>query len=276
MGLATTGNLSWEGGYRIVSIIQAVIAVIIIVSLPMWAKREVQVPQAQAARAEDAGVPDGSAAAEVAGVEAEAPKQERVTLASAIRLPGAFAMIIVFFLYCGIEGTGELWAGSYFSIGRGVAADVVAMWATMFPIGITVGRAINGFIAGRLKDSVLVIAGSAIILVGVAVIAIPSTPSWVGLGGVMVAGLGCAPIYPCAIHMTPERFGERNSQAMIGLQMACAYAGTLAIPPLYGLVGSSHPLLFFPIFIGVMAVLMLVIFAGLTRRLPARLATMIR
>jgi fucose permease len=257
MGLATTGNLQWQGGYRIVSIIQAVIAVIIIVSLPLWAKGRVQKTVEQSLQSEQSPEIEQSS--------------ERVTLTSAIRLPGASAMLLVFLLYCGIEGTGELWAGSYFSMGRGVSATTVAMWATMFPIGITVGRAVSGFIAGKLKDSVLVIAGSAIILVGVVVIAIPFTPSWVGLVGVMIAGLGCAPIYPSAIHMTPERFGEKNSQAMIGLQMACAYVGSLAIPPLYGLVGSGKPLLFFPLFMGVMAVIMAVIFLRLTHRAPADL-----
>ena len=44
-------------------------------------------------------------------------------------------------------------------------------------------------------------------------------------------GLGCAPIYPCLIHATPEHFGADKSQAVIGIQMAYAYVGTSLMPP---------------------------------------------
>ena len=52
----------------------------------------------------------------------------------------------------------------------------------------------------------------------------------------VIIGLGCAPIYPCIIHMTPNVFGKDKSQAMIGIQMAFAYVGFLLMPPLFGVI----------------------------------------
>ena len=39
------------------------------------------------------------------------------------------------------------------------------------------------------------------------------------LAGLILIGLGCAPIYPCVIHSTPAHFGADKSQAIIGVQM---------------------------------------------------------
>jgi len=59
------------------------------------------------------------------------------------------------------------------------------------------------------------------------------------IAGLILIGLGCAPIYPCIIHSTPEHFGPEKSQAMIGVQMASAYMGTLLMPPLFGLLADA-------------------------------------
>ena len=59
------------------------------------------------------------------------------------------------------------------------------------------------------------------------------------IAGFIIIGLGCAPVYPCIIHMTPSLFGEDKSQAMIGVQMASAYIGSCFAPPLYGLIANN-------------------------------------
>ena len=85
------------------------------------------------------------------------------------------------------------------------------------------------------------------------------------LAGLVVIGLGCAPIYPCIIHSTPERFGAEKSQALIGVQMASAYVGTLAMPPLFGLIANHISIGLFPIFLLVVLAAMALMHERLVR-----------
>ena len=73
-----------------------------------------------------------------------------------------------------------------------------------------------------------------------------------------MAGLGCAPIYPCIIHMTPDIFGREKSQAIIGVQMAFAYIGFLTMPPLFGLIADFSSISLLPLFLLLLLVTMAV------------------
>ena len=64
--------------------------------------------------------------------------------------------------------------------------------------------------------------------------------------GLVLLGLGCAPIYPSIIHSTPDNFGRDNSQAVMGVQMAFAYVGTCLMPPVFGLIANGLSVAFFP------------------------------
>lgn len=107
----------------------------------------------------------------------------------------------------------------------------------MFYIGITVGRAISGFITMTLSDVNMIRLGQGLILIGIIIMMIPFG-AYTALAGFIMIGLGCAPIYPCIIHSTPAHFGEDKSQAVIGVQMGFAYMGTLAMPPLFGVIAN--------------------------------------
>ena len=100
------------------------------------------------------------------------------------------------------------------------------------------GRAVNGFLTLKFSDKTLIRAGLAIIAAGIVFIIIPSVQA-LTIAGFIIIGLGCAPVYPCIIHMTPSLFGEDKSQAMIGVQMASAYLGSCFAPPLYGLIANN-------------------------------------
>ena len=100
---------------------------------------------------------------------------------------------------------------------------------------MTVGRAINGFLAMKFRDEQMIRVGQLLILFG-ALLVFVSTNIYLTICGFLLIGLGCAPIYPCIIHSTPFKFGVEKSQSMIGLQMAFAYVGSLAMPPLFGVI----------------------------------------
>ena len=135
----------------------------------------------------------------------------------------------------------------------------------MFYLGMTVGRLVNGFLAMRLGDHFLIRLGTGIIMAGLVLLFLPFH-SVLALGGFLLIGLGCAPIYPCIIHMTPDVFGRDKSQAMIGVQMAFAYIGFLAMPPLFGIIAEHLTVGLLPVYLLVLLVLMFVMHEAVARK----------
>ena len=86
----------------------------------------------------------------------------------------------------------------------------------------------------------------------------------------ILVGLGCAPVYPCIIHSTPEHFGPENSQALIGVQMACAYTGSLLMPPVFGLIANHISAALLPAFLGLLLLLMAMMHERLLGKCPAK------
>ena len=150
-----------------------------------------------------------------------------------------------------------LWASSYMVTFNGINAEDAAKFASMLFIGITVGRGINGFLTIKFGDRTLIRVGQFIILIGAVFIIIPSVWALTVIGFILI-GLGCAPIYPCIIHMTPQLFGEDKSQALIGVQMASAYLGSCLVPPVYGLIADNLSGYALPYFLLAFLVLMIV------------------
>lgn len=211
MGYALTRGMPWNSGYRIISILQIVLTAILVFSLPLWKKR-----------------PDE----ETSG---EGRSSKPLKLKDVVRIPGAKEIMICFFCYCSLEQTAGLWASSYLTLYKGVPADTAATFASLFFLGITIGRALSGFVTMKLNDVRMVRLGQGIIGIGILVMLLPMGRT-LSLIGLILIGLGCAPVYPCMIHSTPAHFGADKSQAIIGVQMASAYVGTCLMPPLFGLV----------------------------------------
>ena len=223
MGWFLSGGSHWSGGYRTVWVIQMVLTAVLMLSLPIWKGRQ--------------GVPGGQ---EAGG--------KPLSLGEVIRIPGAKEVMVTFFCYCAVEQTAALWASSYLALHKGIPAETAAFFASMFFVGITLGRALNGFLTMRFSDENLIRMGCAVIAVGVAAMLLP-LDAGVSIAGLILIGLGCAPIYPCVIHSTPAHFGEERSQALIGVQMASAYCGTLLMPPLFGLVADYMDVSLLPVYL---------------------------
>ena len=241
MGRVITGGGTWNGGYRCIALIQIALMAVLLLSLPLWKGR----PQAENA----AGAADAKS----------------LSVREAVKISGVKNVLICFFCYCALEQTTGLWASSYLTLYKGVPAETAASYASMFFIGITVGRALNGFAAMKLNDVQMVRMGELIIACGVAVMLLP-LGAGVSLAGLVIIGLGCAPVYPCLIHATPEHFGADRSQAVIGIQMACAYVGTSLMPPLFGLIAGHITVALLPVYLLVLLALMSVMHEGLIRK----------
>ena len=225
MGAALTRGAGWQMGYRAIGIIQLVLTVLIVLSLPLWKTRT---------NNNENGT-------------AESPA-EALTLKQIIRIPGVKAVLITFFCYCSLEQTTGLWASSYLALHKGVSPETAASFASLFFIGITVGRALSGFLTLKLNDAQMVRMGIGIIFIGIVALLLPLGET-VTLAGLLLVGLGCAPIYPCIIHGTPEHFGADKSQAIIGVQMASAYIGNCLMPPLFGMIANRTTIAIFPYYL---------------------------
>ena len=107
--------------------------------------------------------------------------------------------------------------------------------------------------------------GQGIIALGIILLFLP-LGDIVSLAGLIIIGLGCAPIYPCVIHSTPSLFGADKSQAVIGVQMAAAYVGTTLMPPLFGLLANHISFALFPFYLGIILVLMIVMYMNVIKK----------
>lgn len=234
MGYALTAGWGWNSGYHIIAVLQIVLTAILLCSLPLWKQRPAEVLQ------------DGK----VQNIKA-------LSIREVLQLAGAREILVCFFCYCALEQTTGLWASSYLTLHKGVSADTAATFASMFYLGITVGRALSGFLTMKLNDVQMIRLGEVIIGIGVLVMLLPFGQS-LSLTGLILIGLGCAPVYPCVIHSTPAHFGADKSQAIIGIQMACAYVGTCLMPPVFGLIANHITVALLPVYLLIILVLMVI------------------
>lgn len=163
-----------------------------------------------------------------------------------------------------MEATTGLWASSYLVLQRGIGAETAAKWAALFYLGITIGRFFAGFITGKVGAKNMVRGGQALAGLGIIIIMLPFGNHWPLLGLVLV-GLGCAPIFPSLLHQTPENFSEDKSQAIMGMQMAAAYLGTTLMPLLFGFLSAKVGIGFYPLYLMFFVVLMLIMVEKLNR-----------
>lgn len=223
---------NWHSGYLIVSLIQIVLSFFIFLTVPQWKN------------------------APSAAGEEEKIESKPLTIRQILAIPGAKVCFVTFFGYCALELTSSLWASSYLVQARGVSAEVASGCASLFYIGLTLGRAINGFLAMRFGDRFLIRLGLGIIFAGILLVFVPYHAMFAYVGFVII-GLGCAPVYPCIIHMTPDLFGKDKSQAIIGVQIAFAYTGFCVMPPLFGWIADNISIGLLPAYL--MALLVLII-----------------
>ena len=178
-------------------------------------------------------------------------------IVGALKIKGVPFLLTGFFAYCAAETTAMQWASTYFVEVKGISAERAATFASLFYIGITVGRFISGFITDKLGDRRMIIIGTSILICGVCCLFVPMNSYFLAAAAFVVIGLGCAPIYPCIIHSTPNNFGAENSGAIIGIQMASAYVGSTFIPPLFGLLGNAVSFKIMPFYLIFFFVLMI-------------------
>ena len=240
MGHVLSGGMAWNSGYQVISLLQLILTAVLLLSLPLWKKHP--------------------------AADTESGKSGKaLSLREIFAIPGAKEILIAFFCYCAMEQTAALWASSYLVLKDGMDPERAAGLASLFYLGITAGRVVSGFLTYKMNDTSMIRLGQAIVVLGIAVMLLP-----LGYGatmtGLLLIGLGCAPIYPCVIHSTPEHFGPENSQALIGVQMASAYIGICCMPPLFGILANHIGVFLLPWYIALLLGIMTLMSEGLNRK----------
>jgi fucose permease len=234
MSLFISKNNEWRKGYFTISMIQFCLVFVLFVSLSLW---------------------------KVIGKEHDETdeKEEKNTgNTSALRIPGVKLALVSFVFYCATESTAGLWGSSYLVDYKGLTAGEAARCISLFYAGITVGRLLSGFLTMKLNNRILIRLGQVICIIGAICLLLP-LPVYFSIMGLILVGLGCAPIYPCMLHETPNRFGKMASQSIMGLQMAFAYMGSMIMPPILGFIASKTSIMIFPYFL---LCYMLIMFVG--------------
>ena len=198
-------GMRWPAGYRTVSVMQFALSIVLLSTLRLWG-----------------------------GEKAKEEEQSAKVLSvkQVLALPGAKQGLLGFTCYCAVEQTFILWSSTYLVMARGFDAALAASMGGLFFIGMTLGRGISGFIAIRLSPKKMVCLGQVMMTLGALLLFVPG--QGVGIFGLLFMGLGCAPVYPNVVQDTPRNFGAENSQAVIGVQMAFAYVGSLSMPIIFG------------------------------------------
>lgn len=231
----------WNRGYLTIGIIQFCLVAVLFFSLPLWKKV-------------------GEESAQVGEKQKSSLKLNEL-----LKLPGAKPALVSFFSYCSLEATAGLWGSSYLVIAKGITAETAAKWISLFYFGITFGRFLSGFITMKLNQRQMIRLGQAILAGGVILLFLPFG-NFVLLAGFFLIGLGCAPIYPSLLHETPVNFGSEHSQAIMGIQMACAYVGSTFMPPLFGLLAAYLNYTLFPVYLGIILLVMIAMVEALNKR----------
>lgn len=225
-------NRSWQTGYRLAFIIQLVISIIAVASLPLWQK-------------------NGRLS------ESSDEKSGKSSFAELVKLPGIKSTWLVFFGSCALEYVSGTWASSFLVNSRGITVDRAALFVTVYYGGIAFGRFLSGIFSSKLKPQQIILIGTILIIPAIVLVSQPFIPNLIAVGMFLI-GLGNGPLYPNMVHLTPIRFGAQRSQAVMGSQMAAAYIGILSMPALTGFLAQKFSTDIFPYCLAVLYGIMLI------------------
>lgn len=240
MGFCLADGLRWTSGYLYIGIVQALLSVALFFTLPLWKNKDKKQTD-------------------------ETGKIKVLTLREILQMKGAKSVLTAFFCYCSFEATAGLWASSYMTLHCGIDVETAAGWAALFYMGITFGRFLSGFISDKTGDKNMTRLGQWIALIGAVLLIVSKAPMGV-LIGLLLFGLGCAPIYPSMLHATPVYFGRENSQALMGVQMGFAYIGLTIMPTIFGWIANHISIGFYAAYLLLFVAVQIIFTENLNRQ----------
>lgn len=201
------GDSSWRNGYRVIALLQLIIAGVIFISLKKWKE-----------------VKDNDSNVET--------QTESKGILEILKMKGVLTSIASQGLYCSGEFILGTWGASYLVNVHSVMPDEAAKWVSLYFGGIMVGRFISGFISMKLNDDLIIRGGMSLSIIGVILLALPLGK--LSICGFLLIGIGFGPIFPSILHSVPARFGKAYSADITGLHMGGAYTIGFAVQLIFG------------------------------------------
>lgn len=235
MSLSLKDNANWRMGYRIMFIFQISIALLMLVSIPIWKK--------------------------VGEKSKEDVSPKTLTTKQIFKIKGTKSAFCVFIFSCGIEAVCTVWGSTFFVEAKGTSPDDGAKLVVLYFVGLTLGRFISGVLSNKLKPFTLILTGIGIVLVAIGMTLFTSSSLFAAIG-LFLMGFGIGPVFPNMTHLTPEIFGKEVSQSIIGLQMALAYISVMVTPLIFGQVAQYFGVKLMPLFLlGLFIILLVSVFS---------------
>ncbi len=207
------GGTEWRRGYRVIALLQLIIALLVFFSLKKWR-----------------GI-------EKAEKEETASEEVSAGLTDIMKIRGVLTGIFSLGAYCSMEFLLGTWGASYAVNVFAVSPDVAAKWVSLYYGGIMVGRVVSGFLSMKFNDKSLIRGGIAVSLIGIIIFALPLGTA--SLFGFFLIGVGFGPVFPSVLHSVPERFGAKYSADITGYHMGGAYAIGFGVQLIYGFVATK-------------------------------------
>lgn len=225
-------NIGWRGGYRYAFYVQAAIAIMLILSIPLWKK---------------------SSSAE----QAEEEKSVNLSVLQMAKMSQVRLVWLIMLVTNAIEYACGVWGSTYLVQEKGFGTKYGALALTIYYVGMSIGRFASGLLADKISTWKRIGIGTAILAPAVIVMLLPLSGVFTVIG-LFLIGLGNGAIYPNMIHLTPHNFGKEMSQSIMGSQIAFAYIGVMLAPPMVGLVSGIFGIKIYPFLLAVLYVTMVI------------------
>jgi fucose permease len=164
----------------------------------------------------------------------------------------------LFFLYSGVELSIGLWTNSYLIEVIGLIPSVSGFYVAGYYGSIMTGRFLSGIISNRLGNRTMIRSGLILSTIGTFLLLVIREPLFIRIGLILI-GLGLAPLYPSMMHETPRRFNSAQTNFLISYQVGIAYVGGTFVSTILGFLFSSYKIsILYPIIL-IILLLMLIL-----------------
>ncbi|MBQ9851058.1 MAG: MFS transporter [Clostridia bacterium] len=234
-------SAGWRGGYRYAFYVQSAIALLLIISVPLWKKTS-----ATDQPEEESGV--------------------NLSLLQMAKMPEIRQVWIIMLATNAIEYACGVWGSTYLVAEKGFSTQHGALALTVYYAGMSVGRFVSGLLSKKINTWKRIGIGVAILAPAVIIMLLPLHGA-VTVVGLFLVGLGNGSIYPNMIHLTPHNFGKEASQSVMGSQIAFAYIGVMLAPPAVSIISRLFGIGVYPVLLAVLYLIMIIALKCFVNRL---------
>jgi len=228
----TLKDNSWRVGYSTVGFILLGIALLVLLSFPLW--------QSETS-------------------EEKVDRHEHIPFPEIVRTKGVKHSLAIFLIYVHIESLAGVYIASYFFLVKHVSYAEAALFTTVYYLGLFIGRVLSGLFSDTVHPNRLILIGE-LLMIGAGVLMFFNFNQlyfyYIVVG---ILGLGSGPIFPNMMHMNPRNFDHRKMSRIMSLQMAIGYIGFGALTPLTGLLFQETTITIYPIMITIWSIVLVFI-----------------